>query len=188
MAGHDVPPDDEGNGTPAQTPRQPPARPPSAAPATNIPRPAPRAPAGPPPRPSQIAMPPPRPSTAGAVPPRATPTGNTPPGKSSPSTPSSPPGGPPKNPNAELQVGQVFAGRYRIERQVGKGGMGAVYLATQEPLARMVAIKVLHGTADDTTVARFQREARLIAQLQHPHIVGLIDFGAVSKLLQARLP
>ena len=77
----------------------------------------------------------------------------------------------------DLAVGQLFAGRYRIERQVGKGGMGAVYLAVQEPLARMVAIKVLHGTADATTVARFQREARLIAQLQHPHIVGLIDFG-----------
>lgn len=55
--------------------------------------------------------------------------------------------------------------------------MGAVYLAEQEPLQRKVAIKVLHGTADETTVARFQREARLIAQLQHPHIVGLIDFG-----------
>jgi len=55
--------------------------------------------------------------------------------------------------------------------------MGAVYLAEQEPLARKVAIKVLHGTADETIVARFQREARLIAQLQHPHIVGLIDFG-----------
>ncbi len=82
-----------------------------------------------------------------------------------------------KGTGAELGIGQLFAGRYRITKQVGKGGMGAVYLATQEPLARPVAIKVLHGTADDTTVARFQREARLIAQLQHPHIVGLIDFG-----------
>jgi serine/threonine-protein kinase len=71
----------------------------------------------------------------------------------------------------------MFASRYRIERQLGKGGMGAVYLARQEPLSRLVAIKVLHGMADDVVVARFQREARLIAQLQHPHIVGLIDFG-----------
>ncbi len=77
----------------------------------------------------------------------------------------------------ELAPGDLFAGRYRIDKQVGRGGMGAVYLAEQEPLARKVAIKVLHGTADETTVARFQREARLIAQLQHPHIVGLIDFG-----------
>lgn len=77
----------------------------------------------------------------------------------------------------DLAPGDLFAGRYRIDRQVGRGGMGAVYLAEQEPLSRKVAIKVLHGTADETTVARFQREARLIAQLQHPHIVGLIDFG-----------
>lgn len=77
----------------------------------------------------------------------------------------------------EIEPGELFAGRYRIEKQVGRGGMGAVYLAEQEPLERRVAIKVLHGTADETTTARFQREARLIAQLQHPHIVGLIDFG-----------
>ncbi len=77
----------------------------------------------------------------------------------------------------ELPAGFMFAGRYRIEKQIGKGGMGAVYLAIQEALARPVAIKVLHGTADETTTARFQREARLIAQLQHPHIVNLIDFG-----------
>lgn len=78
---------------------------------------------------------------------------------------------------SELKDGQLFAKRYRIVKRIGKGGMGAVYLAQQEPLSRMVAIKILHGTADETTVARFQREARLIAQLQHPHIVGLIDFG-----------
>jgi len=82
-----------------------------------------------------------------------------------------------KGTGAALAVGELFAERYVITKQVGKGGMGAVYLASQEPLSRMVAIKVLHGTADETTVARFQREARLIAQLQHPHIVGLIDFG-----------
>jgi len=82
-----------------------------------------------------------------------------------------------KGTGAELAIGMLFADRYRITKQVGKGGMGAVYLASQEPLSRMVAIKVLHGTADEVTVARFQREARLIAQLQHPHIVGLIDFG-----------
>ncbi len=84
---------------------------------------------------------------------------------------------PAKASSVDIEPGQLFAGRYRIEKQVGRGGMGAVYLAEQEPLARKVAIKVLHGTADETIVARFQREARLIAQLQHPHIVGLIDFG-----------
>ncbi len=84
---------------------------------------------------------------------------------------------PPRTPTREIAEGLIFGGRYRIEKQIGKGGMGAVYLARQEPLSRLVAIKVLHGTADEVVVARFQREARLIAQLQHPHIVGLIDFG-----------
>jgi len=86
-------------------------------------------------------------------------------------------GGAARQSSVDFEPGQLFAGRYRIEKQVGRGGMGAVYLAEQEPLARKVAIKVLHGTADATIVARFQREARLIAQLQHPHIVSLIDFG-----------
>ncbi len=172
-----------------------------------IARPAPRAPANPvaPVRPGPAAsLPPPRASSVGTPMPRdpnpiATPSAPAAPRPtpSSTATPISrkvprpasamqPAARPPqqgrahtgiRGTGAELGVGQLFAERYRITKQVGKGGMGAVYLATQEPLSRMVAIKVLHGTADEVTVARFQREARLIAQLQHPHIVGLIDFG-----------
>jgi len=71
----------------------------------------------------------------------------------------------------------LFANKYRIEKQLGKGGMGAVYLANQELLARRVAIKLLHMSSDEVTAARFQREARVIAQCQHPNIVNLIDFG-----------
>ncbi|MFO0746965.1 MAG: serine/threonine-protein kinase, partial [Myxococcota bacterium] len=77
----------------------------------------------------------------------------------------------------ELAPGTIFASRYRIEKQLGKGGMGAVYLATQELLNRRIAIKLLHMSSDEVTAARFQREARVIAQCQHPHIVNLIDFG-----------
>ncbi len=92
-----------------------------------------------------------------------------------------PPGLPPttnkRRPTLEYRPGEEFAGRYRIVKLIGKGGMGAVYLAEQRTLARNVAIKLLHGTADPMTTARFQREARVIAQLQHPHIVNLIDFG-----------
>jgi serine/threonine protein kinase len=55
--------------------------------------------------------------------------------------------------------------------------MGTVYLCEQLNLGRAVAVKILSGTADPTMAARFQREARLIAQFHHPHVVGLIDFG-----------
>jgi serine/threonine protein kinase len=146
----------------------------------------------PPPRPSSTGLaPPPKPPAPPARPIPRPPTLSQPaqpaPKPSAAPTPSSPArtassgpvkGGAAKGTSSiDLAPGDLFAGRYRIDKQVGRGGMGAVYLAEQEPLARKVAIKVLHGTADETTVARFQREARLIAQLQHPHIVGLIDFG-----------
>jgi len=72
----------------------------------------------------------------------------------------------------------IFAGRYRIEKKLGRGGMGSVFLATQLVVDRKVAIKVLENVSEDgVMVARFQREARVIAQLQHPNIVNLIDFG-----------
>lgn len=76
-------------------------------------------------------------------------------------------------------VGTVFEGRYRVERQIGEGGFGSVYLATQLSVERSVALKVLRPelAADLTQVARFQREARAIASMAHPHIVSLIDFG-----------
>src|SRR5204862_4243506 len=71
------------------------------------------------------------------------------------------------------------AGRYRIEGTLGKGGLGAVYRAEQLPLGRKVAIKVLH---DDVAQhlelrRRFEREARTLSALSHPHIVGIGDFG-----------
>jgi serine/threonine protein kinase len=64
-----------------------------------------------------------------------------------------------------------------VTRLLGRGGMGAVYLCEQLNLGRPVAVKILSGSADPSMVARFQREARLIAQFHHPHVVGLIDFG-----------
>ncbi|PKN57698.1 MAG: hypothetical protein CVU56_09745 [Deltaproteobacteria bacterium HGW-Deltaproteobacteria-14] len=90
----------------------------------------------------------------------------------------------PAQPASELEIPrqdkdeQLFAGRYRIERKLGRGGMGSVFLATQLAVDRKVAIKVLENVSEDgVMVARFQREARVIAQLQHPNIVNLIDFG-----------
>ncbi len=68
---------------------------------------------------------------------------------------------------------------YRIERRLGEGGMAAVYLATQLSLDRPVAIKVVHfrGATHDQIAVRFEHEARTIARLEHPYIVGIYEVG-----------
>ncbi len=70
-------------------------------------------------------------------------------------------------------------GEYRIERRIGRGGMGAVYLAVQESLSREVALKVLPTTLeiDATFLERFRREARVAGRLAHPHIVPVYGVG-----------
>ncbi len=70
-------------------------------------------------------------------------------------------------------------GPYRIERELGRGGFGAVYLAFDPDLKRCVALKLLHpGRLDEPeALRRFQREARAIARLQHPGIVQLYDYS-----------
>ena len=80
---------------------------------------------------------------------------------------------------APLQPGVVVAGRYKIERLLGVGGMGAVYEATQVAISRRVALKVVRADyADDASmVARFQREARAASAVQHPNVVMVHDFG-----------
>ena len=71
-------------------------------------------------------------------------------------------------------------GRYRIVEQIGAGGMGVVYRAHDEHLDRDVAIKVLpeEVSRDADRVARFQREAKAVAQLDHPNILAIHDFGS----------
>ncbi len=68
---------------------------------------------------------------------------------------------------------------YRIEKRIGRGGMGDVYLAVQESLARSVAVKVLAARfeADREFVRRFQAEARAAAALNHPNVVTVYDVG-----------
>src|SRR6185369_11161928 len=75
--------------------------------------------------------------------------------------------------------------QYRIERLLGRGGMGAVYLAHELSLDRDVAIKVLPPEHASTPMLRerFRREARTAARLSHPHIVPLHTFGEVSGLV-----
>ncbi|MGA9333523.1 MAG: bifunctional serine/threonine-protein kinase/formylglycine-generating enzyme family protein [Rudaea sp.] len=71
---------------------------------------------------------------------------------------------------------------YRIVRRLGRGGMADVYLAIQLSLGRPVAIKVLAAerTPNDELITRFEQEARTIARLDHPHIVGIFDVGRTS--------
>lgn len=73
--------------------------------------------------------------------------------------------------------GSTLGGRYLLRRRLGAGGMGVVYEAWQGDLGRTVAVKLI-GSLDDETLARFQREARALASLGHPHIVQVYDFQA----------
>lgn len=77
---------------------------------------------------------------------------------------------------------QLLGGRYRLVRQLGEGGMGQVWEAQDETLGRPVAVKVISllaggGSRGDEARARFLREARITAQLQHPNIVTIHDLG-----------
>jgi serine/threonine protein kinase len=78
-------------------------------------------------------------------------------------------------------VGRVIKGRYRVERQLGRGGMGTVYLAEQLSVGRKVALKVLRGdfAREEGFVARFQQEAKLVAGLnerRNPRVTLVHDF------------
>jgi len=85
---------------------------------------------------------------------------------------------------AELWTGRSLGG-YLITEKIGSGGMGEVYRAVQTSVDRSVAIKILLPIlADDPVlVARFRQEARMIATLEHPHILPLIDFGDEAGVL-----
>jgi eukaryotic-like serine/threonine-protein kinase len=76
-------------------------------------------------------------------------------------------------------VGMQLSGRYRLDAQIGAGGMSTVYRAFDTTLERQVAIKLMHReiASDSDQLERFRREARAVAQLSHPHIVGVIDAG-----------
>jgi serine/threonine protein kinase len=78
----------------------------------------------------------------------------------------------------KLQPGQML-GPYRIIEQIGEGGMATVYKAYQASMDRNVAIKVLPSQLADSAefTQRFQQEARIIAKLEHPHILPVFDYG-----------
>jgi predicted Ser/Thr protein kinase len=81
---------------------------------------------------------------------------------------------PEDKPNVAVRLGE-----YLLERRIGSGGMGQVYLGKQESLDRLVAIKIMprQTASDSQSVQRFQREAKSIAQLIHPNIIQVFSFG-----------
>jgi len=85
-------------------------------------------------------------------------------------------------PANDPRVGLVLQDRYRIEERLGQGGMGVVYLAERIGLGRRVAIKFLHAdiAAQPQFRVRFEREARAMSKLHHPHCVSVIDFGVAD--------
>ncbi len=84
---------------------------------------------------------------------------------------------------ADRLIGTLLADKYRIAKKIGEGGMGAVYIATQEPIDRKVAVKVLLGklAEDEIAVKRFEQEARAISKMQHPNTVTIYDFGTTDE-------
>lgn len=79
-----------------------------------------------------------------------------------------------------IQIGKIYADRYSVIREIGRGGMANVYLAEDTYLDnRQVAIKILRSNFenDSLAIARFQREAYAMAELSHPNIVGISDVG-----------
>ena len=80
-----------------------------------------------------------------------------------------------------LPVERTVDGKYRLEKLLGRGGMGAVYEATDLRLSRRVAVKIMIGSlfGDARALRRFQREARTSANLSHPNVVSVFDYGAL---------
>lgn len=81
-----------------------------------------------------------------------------------------------------VPVERTIGERYRLERLIGKGGIGSVYAASDLRLNRDVAVKVLLGSVIDNPMIkkRFEQEARIVAQLSHPNIVTLYDCGQTA--------
>jgi eukaryotic-like serine/threonine-protein kinase len=76
-------------------------------------------------------------------------------------------------------IGTLIGERFKLEEKVGSGGMSSVYRAFDPTLERLVAIKMMHRdiSSDPDQLERFRREARAVAQLNHPHVVTVIDAG-----------
>lgn len=76
-----------------------------------------------------------------------------------------------------MAPGAVLRQLYRLDSEIGRGGMGVVYRATDRELMREVAVKVVSEAASTDARQRLIREARAAAALNHPHIISVYDFG-----------
>ena len=105
-----------------------------------------------------------------------------PPRASSPPAAPEKAGPPPVKSGPQSLIGTTISDRYRIERLLGEGGMGAVYQAEHTLMRKRMAIKVLHPemTRLPEVVARFEREAMAAAHIDHPHVVTATDFGKLD--------
>jgi serine/threonine-protein kinase len=83
-----------------------------------------------------------------------------------------------------LAAGTILAGRYRVERQLGRGGMGSVYLVQHLHTEQDLALKLLHETvvSDEVALTRFRREARAPAKIQSDHVVQVTDADVAPEL------
>jgi serine/threonine protein kinase len=86
-------------------------------------------------------------------------------------------------------IGEILDAKYRIDKQLGAGGMGNVYLATHLGTTRVVAVKVIapRWAAEPQFLARFQREAQACGRLRHPNIVNVTDFG-IARAARGDMP
>jgi len=85
----------------------------------------------------------------------------------------------PKEPQSDPMIGRTIAGRYRLLEKIGQGGMGAVYKGQHIKMNRITAIKLLTSelVSNQEFIARFQREAEMASQIDHPNAVSIYDFG-----------
>src|SRR5262249_7841728 len=88
-------------------------------------------------------------------------------------------GGPMKTESADLLIGKVLGGAYKVGRLIGRGGMGSVYEASHVRLPKRYAVKLLQRslTDDKEAFARFQREAEIASSIGNRHIAEVVDFN-----------
>ena len=92
-------------------------------------------------------------------------------------------------PDPKVRLDTALAGRYTVEREIGRGGMATVYLAQDHKHHRPVAVKILHShIAAHLGTDRFLREIQIAARLSHPHILALMDSGEADGLLYYIMP
>lgn len=80
-----------------------------------------------------------------------------------------------------LRLGEVLDGNYEVGSTIGRGGMGVIYRGQQLRLQRPVAIKVLRNPWGGDHLERFDQEARMLARISHPNIVGVLDYGTIRE-------